>query len=94
VTLVQNDAVPLDVAVQVAFGKAKFVTGFSRWVKGQAQGLEPGAFKLWVSWSAGFSLYSYGSAGFSLYSPTSMARIVSEARGGSDVAFAHTSTAS
>jgi hypothetical protein len=24
------------------------VTGFSRWVKGQAQGLEPGAFKLWV----------------------------------------------
>jgi hypothetical protein len=29
---------------------AKFVTGFSRWVKGQAQGLEPGAFKLWVNW--------------------------------------------
>ena len=36
------------VAAQVAFGKAKFVTGFSRRVKGQAQGLEPGAFKLWV----------------------------------------------
>jgi hypothetical protein len=29
--------------------KAKFVTGFSRWVKGQAQGLRPGAFKLWVN---------------------------------------------
>jgi hypothetical protein len=27
------------VAVQVAFERAKFVTGFSRWVKGQAQGL-------------------------------------------------------
>jgi hypothetical protein len=25
--------------------KAKFVTGFLRWVKGQAQGLEPGAFQ-------------------------------------------------
>jgi hypothetical protein len=37
------------VAVQVAFERAKFVTGFSRWVKGQAQGLEPVAFKLWVS---------------------------------------------
>jgi hypothetical protein len=24
------------------------VTGFSRWVKGQAQGLQPGGFKLWV----------------------------------------------
>jgi hypothetical protein len=31
------------------FGKAKFVTVFSRWVKGQAQGLGPGAFKLWVN---------------------------------------------
>jgi hypothetical protein len=28
--------------------RAKFVSGFSRWVKGQAQGLEPGGFKLWV----------------------------------------------
>jgi hypothetical protein len=28
--------------------RAKFVTGFSRWVKGQAQGLEPGGFKLRV----------------------------------------------
>ena len=28
---------------------AKFVTGFSRWVKGQAQGLEPGGFKRWVN---------------------------------------------
>jgi hypothetical protein len=38
------------VAVQVVpFERAKFVTGFSRWVKGQAQGLEPGAFKLWVN---------------------------------------------
>jgi hypothetical protein len=37
------------VAAQVAFERAKFVTGFSRWVKGQAQGLEPGAFKLWVN---------------------------------------------
>jgi hypothetical protein len=37
------------VAVQVGFEKAKFVTGFSRWVKGQAQGLEPGGFKLWVN---------------------------------------------
>ena len=35
------------VAVQVAFEKAKFVTGFSRWVKGQAQGLQPGPFKLY-----------------------------------------------
>jgi hypothetical protein len=35
------------VAVQVAFERAKFVTGFSRWVTGQAQGLQPGAFKLW-----------------------------------------------
>jgi hypothetical protein len=26
------------------------VTGFSRWVKGQAQGLAPGGFKLWVNW--------------------------------------------
>jgi hypothetical protein len=26
------------------------VTGFSRWVKGQAQGLEPGAFKRGVNW--------------------------------------------
>jgi hypothetical protein len=41
--------VPRRVAVQVAFGRAKFVTGFSRWVKGQAQGLEPGGFKLWVN---------------------------------------------
>jgi hypothetical protein len=32
-------------AVQVA----KFVTGFSRWVKGQAQGLQPGGFKLRVN---------------------------------------------
>jgi hypothetical protein len=30
-------------------GSAKFVTGFSRWVKGQAQGLGPVAFKLWVN---------------------------------------------
>jgi hypothetical protein len=37
------------VAVQVGFRRAKFVTGFSRWVKGQAQGLEPGGFKLWVN---------------------------------------------
>jgi hypothetical protein len=29
--------------------RAKFVTGFSRWVKGQAQGLQPGGFKLWVN---------------------------------------------
>jgi hypothetical protein len=35
-------------AVQVACGRAKFATGFSRWVKGQAQGLEPGGFNLWV----------------------------------------------
>jgi hypothetical protein len=34
------------VAVQVEFGQAKFVTGFSRWVKGQAQGLQAGGFKL------------------------------------------------
>ena len=40
----------LDVAVHVACERAKFVTGFSQWVKGQAQGLEPGAFKLWVNW--------------------------------------------
>jgi hypothetical protein len=45
-----------DVAAQVARESAKFVTGFSRWVKGQAQGLEPGGFKLWVT--TGFSLYS------------------------------------
>jgi hypothetical protein len=33
----------------VAAHTLKFVvTGFSRWVKGQAQGLQPGAFKLWV----------------------------------------------
>jgi hypothetical protein len=38
------------VAARVAFGRATFVTGFSRWVKGQAQGLESGAFKLWVDW--------------------------------------------
>ena len=37
------------VAAQVAFERAKFVTSFSRWVKGQAQGLEPGGFKLWVN---------------------------------------------
>jgi hypothetical protein len=30
--------------------RAKFVTGSSRWVKGQAQGLQPGGFKLWVNW--------------------------------------------
>jgi hypothetical protein len=35
-------------AVHVAFEGAKFVTDFSRWVKGQAQGWTPGAFKLWV----------------------------------------------
>jgi hypothetical protein len=36
---------------QVALGKSKVcVTGFSRWVKGQAQGMEPGGFKLWVNW--------------------------------------------
>jgi hypothetical protein len=29
---------------------ATFVSGFSRWVKGQAQGLQPGGFKLWVNW--------------------------------------------
>jgi hypothetical protein len=40
-----------DVAVvQVACERAKFVTGFSRWVKGQVQGLQPGGFKLWVNW--------------------------------------------
>ena len=40
----------LDVAVQVECEeRAKFVTGFSRWVKGQAQRLEPGSFKLWVN---------------------------------------------
>jgi hypothetical protein len=33
------------VAAQAAFEKAQFVAGFSRWVKGQAQGLEPGGFK-------------------------------------------------
>jgi hypothetical protein len=38
-----------DVAAQVACERAKFVTCFSRWVKGQAQGLEPGGFKLWVT---------------------------------------------
>jgi hypothetical protein len=38
-----------DVAAQAAFERANFVTGFSRWVKGQAQGLEPSAFKLWVN---------------------------------------------
>jgi hypothetical protein len=32
-----------------------FVTGFSRWVKGQAQGLQPGGFKLRVNW-IGFNL--------------------------------------
>jgi hypothetical protein len=37
-------------STQVAFGKAKFVTCFSRWVKGQAQGWKPGGFKLWVNW--------------------------------------------
>jgi hypothetical protein len=26
-----------------------FASGFSRWVKGQAQGLAPGGFKLWVN---------------------------------------------
>jgi hypothetical protein len=35
-----------DVAAQVACEGAKFVTGFSQWVKGQAQGSEPGAFQL------------------------------------------------
>jgi hypothetical protein len=40
----------LDVAAQVAFVKADLGTGFSRWVNGQAQGLEPGGFKLWVNW--------------------------------------------
>ena len=38
------------VAARVAGERAKFVSGFARWVKGQAQGLEPGAFKLWVKW--------------------------------------------
>ena len=39
------------VAVHVEIWKSKkFVTGFSRWVKGQAQGLESGGFKLWVNW--------------------------------------------
>jgi hypothetical protein len=38
------------VAVQAACEIRKVcVTGFSRWVKGQAQGLEPGGFKLWVN---------------------------------------------
>jgi hypothetical protein len=47
----------LGVAAQVdAFEKANFVTGFSRCVEGQAQGLEPGGFKLWVT--TGFDLYS------------------------------------
>jgi hypothetical protein len=45
---------------QLDFQKTKFVTGFSRWVKGQAQGLEPGGFKLWVT--TGFSLYSPASS--------------------------------
>jgi hypothetical protein len=31
------------------------MSGFSRWVKGQTQGLQPGAFKLWVTTE--FSLY-------------------------------------
>jgi hypothetical protein len=39
-----------DVAAQVACERAKCVTGFSRWVKGQAQGMEPGGFKRWVNW--------------------------------------------
>jgi hypothetical protein len=30
---------------KLSFEEAKFVTGFSRWVKGQAQALEPGAFQ-------------------------------------------------
>ena len=38
------------VAVQAEFERAKFETGFSRWVKGQAQGLQPGGFKPWVNW--------------------------------------------
>jgi hypothetical protein len=50
------------VAAQVACERAKFVTGFPRWVKGQAQGLEPGAFKLWVN-----CIY------FNLYGPTAAA---------------------
>jgi hypothetical protein len=37
------------VAAQVACGRAKFVTRFLRWVKGQAQGLEPGGIKPWVN---------------------------------------------
>jgi hypothetical protein len=35
--------------VQVAFERAKFVTGFSRWVKGQGQNQNQVAFKLWVN---------------------------------------------
>jgi hypothetical protein len=43
----------LPVAVQVEnLKRAKFVTGFSLWVKGQARGLEPGGFKLWVKLSS------------------------------------------
>jgi hypothetical protein len=30
--------------------RAKFVTGSSRWVKGQAQGLQADGFKLWVNY--------------------------------------------
>jgi hypothetical protein len=44
--------------VQVAFERAKFVTGFSQWVKGRLRG-----------WSRAVS--SYGSTGFNLDSPTS-----------------------
>ena len=39
-------------AHHVAVQEQSFATGFSRWVKGQAQGLSQGAFKLWVNWMA------------------------------------------
>jgi hypothetical protein len=47
---------PCRTGTQVARERAKFVAGFSRWVKGQAQGLRPSGFKLWVTTE--FSLYS------------------------------------
>jgi hypothetical protein len=38
------------VAVQVEFEKQRLESSFSLWVKGQAQGWRPGAFKLRVNW--------------------------------------------
>jgi hypothetical protein len=61
----QRVAVHQDVAVYklTRLKKQSFATGFSRWVKGHAQGLEPGGFKLWVNW------IRCGSTGFKLFRP-------------------------